>query len=123
MSIDWRGMRRTTLRGLCPRCGEGGVFGGAYVIRERCERCGLGLRGREGAHYGGPIALGYGIGGIAGLLSFSVLFAIFGFRPAVVWGAVGAVVVSILLAFRYCKGWWTWWLFTVGELERDPPPR
>ncbi len=63
------------------------------------------------------MALGYGIGGLAGLGVFAILFSRFGFQTWVVWSSVAAVVAAILLTFRNCKAWWTWWLFTTGELK------
>lgn len=30
-----------TLRGLCPRCGAGGLFSGIVRLGERCQRCEL----------------------------------------------------------------------------------
>ncbi len=114
--MDWGGMLRTTFRGTCPSCGSGALFRGAYALHPACPACGLDLRGRDGAHFGGPIALGYGIGGVAGLVVFALLAARYGFAPWVAWVAVGAVVLSILAAFRACKAWWTWWLFRAGEL-------
>ncbi|WP_436165375.1 DUF983 domain-containing protein [Bosea sp. LjRoot9] len=32
---------RTGVRGLCPRCGKGGMFLGFLKLRPRCEVCGL----------------------------------------------------------------------------------
>ena len=93
------------------------MFRGAYQIRSRCPACNLDLVGKDGAHYGGPIALGYGIGGLAGMGAFAFLLSRFGFQPWVVWTSVGAVIAAILLTFRNCKAWWTWWLFTIGELK------
>lgn len=116
MSVGWSAMLNTTWRGRCPRCGEGALFEGVWTLRLSCRSCGLDLRGRDGAHYGGPIALGYGIGGAVGLATFAALAAAFGFREWVAWVAVAAVVVSILLTFRHCKAWWTWWLYRAGEL-------
>jgi len=115
--MDWRGMVRTTFRGWCPSCGKASIFRGVYTLRSQCSNCGLDLAGRDGAHFGGPMALGYGIGGLAGLGTFAFLFQRFGFQPWVVWSSVGAVVFAILSTFRNCKAWWTWWLFRVGELR------
>ena len=110
-------MVRTTIRGRCPSCGESSIFRGLYALRSRCPSCHLDIAGKDGAHYGGPIALGYGIGGLAGVGTFALLFRRFGFQPWVVWISVGAVVLAILSTFRNCKAWWTWWLFRVGELK------
>ncbi|MDX1393296.1 MAG: DUF983 domain-containing protein [Gemmatimonadota bacterium] len=109
-------MWRTTLRHRCPACGEGRIFASGYRLHTSCPACGLDLLGRHGAHYGGPIALGYSIGGITGIVVFTALFLRFGFEAWVVWVSVGAVVVSILLTFRHCKAWWTWGLYRTGQI-------
>lgn len=116
-------MWRTTLHHVCPCCGRGALFARGYTLERECGVCGLDLEGRHGAHYGGPIALGYGIGGVAGLSVFALLATRFGFEDWVVWVSVGAVVVSILATFRHCKAWWTWWLYRSGELGEGRPPR
>ncbi|MDH3733862.1 MAG: DUF983 domain-containing protein [Gemmatimonadota bacterium] len=113
-------MFRTTLRHTCPACGEGELFAAGYRLNARCSACGLDLLGRDGAHYGGPIALGYGIGGIAGIGVFMILLLRFGFQTWVVWASVGTVVLSILATFRHCKAWWTWGLYRAGQLGRGP---
>ena len=74
--------------------------------------------GRDGAHYGGPMALGYGIGGLSGIAVFMALFLRFGFEDWVVWASVAAVVLSILITFRHCKAWWTWGLYRTGQLGK-----
>lgn len=74
------------------------------------------LQGRDGAHYGGPIALGYAIGGLAGIAVFALLFGLVGFSTWVVVASMVTVVLSILATFRHCKAWWTWGLFVAGEL-------
>jgi len=110
-------MLRTTFRHTCPACGEGRLFASGYRMRPRCEVCRLDLEGRHGAHYGGPIALGYGIGGVAGLAVFALLFARYGFTAWVVVASFAAVAISILATFRHCKAWWTWALWAAGELR------
>jgi len=115
-------MLRTTFRHVCPACGEGRIFASGYRLRRRCEVCHLDLEGRHGAHYGGAIALGYGIGGVAGLVVFAVLFWRWGFTTWVVVASFAAVALAILLTFRHCKAWWTWALWTAGELRGGRPP-
>jgi uncharacterized protein (DUF983 family) len=109
-------MLRTTFRHTCPACGEGGLFASGYRLHARCSACGQDLLGRDGAHYGGPIALGYAIGGLSGIAVFVILFFRFGFQTWVVWVSVAAVVGSILMTFRHCKAWWTWGLYRTGQL-------
>lgn len=112
-------MLRTTFRHTCPACGEGRLFSSAYRIAPACSACGLDLLGRDGAHYGGPIALGYGIGGVAGIATFMLLLLRFGFQTWVVWVSVATVVLSILLTFRHCKAWWTWGLYRTGQIGAE----
>lgn len=121
MTVDPRVLARTTLRHRCPACGEGPLFRRAYALRDRCEACGLDLSGRHGAHYGGPLILGYTIGGTTGLLAFALLAAAFGFASWIAWVSMAAVVGSILVTFRHCKAFWTWWLYETGELGAETP--
>ena len=114
-------MLRTTLRHTCPACGEGRLFASAYRMNDRCSSCGIDLLGRDGAHYGGPIALGYGIGGMVGVAVFTALLLRFGFRPWIVWVTVAAVVLSVLSTFRHCKAWWTWGLYRTGQIGGRRP--
>lgn len=37
------------LKRVCPRCGEGRLFGGYLKVRPRCERCGLDLGFTQGS--------------------------------------------------------------------------
>ena len=109
-------MLRTTFRHTCPACGEGRLFASGYRMEEVCAGCGMDLLGRDGAHYGGPIALGYGIGGVTGIVAFTLLLAAFGFHVWLVWATVAVVVGVILLTFRHCKAWWTWGLYRTGQI-------
>jgi uncharacterized protein (DUF983 family) len=120
MRGDVRGMLRTTFRHRCPACGDGPLFEGRYALRERCPECGLDLVGQHGAHYGGPIILGYTISGLTGLGAFGLLFWRFGHAPWVTWVSVTAAVIALLLTYRHIKAHWTWWLYSVGELGQAP---
>lgn len=119
MRVDVRGMLRTTFRHRCPACGDGLLFRGSYALRERCSACGLNLKGEHGAHYGGPIILGYAISGFAGLAAFGLLYWRFGYAPWVTWSSVAAAALALLLTFRHIKAHWTWWLYSVGELKGE----
>lgn len=116
IEVDWRRLARTALRHRCPACGEGELFREGYRIHDRCPACGTDLQGRQGAHYGGPIVLGYTVGGLTGLLTLTVLGWLFGFRPWVVWTSVAALVLSIFLAYRSCKAFWVWFLYATDEI-------
>ena len=120
MHGDARRMLRTTFRHRCPACGEGPLFRGRYALHERCPACGLDLEGEHGAHYGGPIILGYTISGLTGLSVFALLFWRLGPAPWIIWIAALAAIISLLLTYRHIKAHWTWWLYSVGELGRRP---
>lgn len=111
-------MLRTTFRHRCPACGRGSLFRGSYSLVESCPSCGVNLQGKHGAHYGGPIILGYAVSGFAGLAVFGVLYWRFGYTRWVMWASVAAAVLALLLSFRCIKAHWTWWLHRVGELSR-----
>jgi uncharacterized protein (DUF983 family) len=120
MHVDLGGMVRTTFSHRCPACGRGPLFSSRFALRDRCPDCGLDLQGQHGAHYGGPIILGYAVGGITGLGTFAVLFLWMGYSAWVTWVSVGCAIVSVLLTFRHIKAHWTWWLYSVGELKPEP---
>ncbi len=113
-------MLRTTFRWTCPSCGSGPLFRSGYDIHSACPDCNFDLTGRDGAHYGGPMVLGYAVGGLTGLVTFLVLFFTYGYRDWIVWTAVAMAVVSILGTYRHCRAWWTWLLFRTGELGQSP---
>jgi uncharacterized protein (DUF983 family) len=73
-------MLRTTFLHRCPACGEGPLFRGSYALVQSCSACGLNLEGEHGAHYGGPIILGYGVSGLSGLTAFACCFGVSGTR-------------------------------------------
>jgi len=114
-----RDFLRTTFHHRCPHCGEGPLFQGAYTLHTTCEACGADLEGLHGAHFGGPIILGYAVGGLAGLAAFALLFWRFGYAPWVLWTTLLVAVAAIVLTFRHCKAFWTWWLWVTGELGQD----
>ncbi len=118
----WRRVLRTTFYHRCPACGIGPLFARGYTLHRRCSACGLDLEGEHGAHYGGPIILGYATGGIVGLALFALLFRLFGYATWLLWATVAAVIGTIALTFRHCKAFWTWYLYATGELAPDREP-
>ncbi len=112
-------MLRTTFRHRCPACGEGPLFRGSYALRDRCPACGLDLEGEHGAHYGGPIILGYAVSGLAGLGVFAILVWRHEYEPWITWTSLASAAAALLLTFRHIKAHWTWWLYRVGELRRS----
>lgn len=113
-------MLRTTLTHRCPDCGRGELFRTRYRLHERCPECGLDLEGQHGAHYGGPIILGYTVTGLTGFGIFGLLVWRLGYAPWAIWASVAAAIIALLLTYRHIKAHWTWWLYSVGELRRGP---
>jgi len=70
---EWSGatppLWAVALRGRCPRCGQGRLFAGLLAIRERCEVCGLDLRGND-AGDGAPVGVMFVLGPILVILAF-----------------------------------------------------
>jgi uncharacterized protein (DUF983 family) len=123
LAADLRGLIRTTFAHRCPACGHGPLFRRGLTLHAACSACGLDLEGRHGAHYGGPIIMGYSVGGLTSLLVFALLFWRFGYAPWVLWVTLLAATTSVVLAFRHCKAFWTWWLYVTGELGGDGTER
>ena len=61
------------LRGACPRCGKGRLFGGLLTVVDRCAVCGLDLRGND-AGDGPAVFVILGLGAIVMMLVFWVEF-------------------------------------------------
>lgn len=117
--LEWGRLRRTALGRRCPACGRGELFREGYRLHDRCPDCGVDLQGAHGAHYGGPIVLGYAAGGVAGLAALAALGALFGLRAWVIWAAVAAVVVAVLASYRTCKAAWVWFLYATDEIGEE----
>ena len=105
-----------TIRQRCPKCGDGRLFEGVLQMRNHCPRCGLDFLGRDGAQYGGAVALAYGIGGIAGLVTLLVVLQFGRLSVVAIWLTLGAALLAVIGSFRYCKAFWTWVLYRSGEL-------
>ena len=92
------------LRGACPRCGRGRLFGGLLGVVERCAECGLDLRGNDAGD--GPAV--FVILGLGALIMIGVFWVEFRFEPpwwvhVLIWGPLtfGASVWML----RVLKGW------------------
>ncbi len=108
---------RVSIRHVCPSCLEGPLFARGYELNVSCQVCGLDLIGRDGAQYGGPMVLGYTLGGTAGLLTVLSVILLRGSAPAALWSGLAATVATIFLTWRHCKAAWTWLLFRTGQLD------
>ncbi len=73
--------------------------------------------GEDGAHYGGPVVISYGVGGIAALLTLAVWLQFGGLGRATVWVVLAVAVATVIGSFRYSKAFWTWLLYHSGELD------
>jgi uncharacterized protein (DUF983 family) len=90
-----------TLRGVCPRCGEGKLFAGPTAFADRCTACGLDLSGFNVGD--GPAAfLTFGLGAVVVILAITLELTL---HPPLwvhmlIWIPVigGGVVYSLRLA-------------------------
>lgn len=114
---------RTTFAHRCPACGRGPLFARGFRLHARCPSCDQELEGSDGAQYGGPIVLGYTVGGLAGLVAYLLLWLRFGDRNGILVAAGFVTVAAVLLSFRSCKAFWTWLLFVTGQLDPVGGPR
>ena len=91
------------LRGRCPRCGEGRLFGGFLRLAERCEVCGQDLQALNVAD--GPAFFAMSIVGL--LVAFAALFFEVAVTPPIwvhllLWFPLAVVLCLALL--RPIKG-------------------
>lgn len=107
---------RVTLQHVCPACLRGPLFRNRYELHESCVECGQNLVGTDGAQYGGPMVLGYTLGGAAGVSTILLLFLLMGPSTWAVWAGLAITIVTVLLTFRHCKAAWTWLLYHTGQL-------
>ena len=91
------------LRGRCPRCGEGRLFGGFLRLADRCEACDQDLQALNVAD--GPAFFAMSIVGI--LVGFAALFVEVAYAPPVwvhlvVW--LPLILIVSLALLRPIKG-------------------
>ena len=108
-----------TLRLVCPACLLGPLFRQRYEFHDSCVECGQNLVGTDGAQYGGPMVLGYTLGGLAGVFTILLAFLIQGPSTWAVWVGLAVTILTVLLTFRHCKAAWTWLLYRTGQLPED----
>ncbi|MGW8283711.1 MAG: DUF983 domain-containing protein [Gemmatimonadota bacterium] len=118
----FRGLLQVSLSLVCPACLRGRLFRSGYELNERCAACGQNLVGTDGAQYGGPMVLGYAIGGTAGLLVAVLLFLLPGTAAFALPAGLFVTVVTVILTFRNCKAAWTWLLFRTDQLPGADGP-
>ena len=95
------------LRLRCPICGKGKLFQGYLDSPVRCPSCGFFFM-RESGYFLPHVVIGYGFTVVAALLTWPLLYYVFGVRsPAVTLGAM--VLVALLFGIwfiRYSKVLW-----------------
>ena len=92
------------LRGACPRCGRGRLFGGVLRVVDRCSVCDLDLRGNDAGD--GPAV--FVILGLGALIMIGVFWVEFRFEPpwwvhVLIWGPLTVGLAIWLL--RVLKAW------------------
>lgn len=115
-------LRQVSLNLVCPACLGGRLFRSGYELNERCPACGQNLIGSDGAQYGGPMVLGYAIGGAAGVTVAFLLFLVPGTEGWALPAGLVFTFATVILTFRNCKAAWTWLLFRTGQLPGAGDP-
>jgi uncharacterized protein (DUF983 family) len=92
------------LRGACPRCGRGRLFGGVLRVVDRCAVCDLDLRGNDAGD--GPAV--FVILGLGAIIMIGVFWVEFRFEPpwwvhVLLWGPITLGLAVWLL--RVLKAW------------------
>jgi uncharacterized protein (DUF983 family) len=105
-SVDQSSPRVAVLRGLrgrCPRCGEGKLFGGFLTLAPRCEHCGLDYAFADSAD--GPAFFVMSISGfivVFAALAVEVLYQPPFWLHAMLW--LPLILITTLLPLRPMKG-------------------
>jgi len=112
------------LKRRCPRCGAR-AFSSFFVLRQHCDRCGLGFE-REPGYWAGALI----INTIVTFGSFLVLFVagMVAFWPDVPWGGLMAVTIGVnailpVIFYPLSKTIWmalelSWHPLEPGEIEQ-----
>lgn len=95
---------QSAFAGTCPRCGEGRMFRGLLAIADRCNVCGLDLRGHDAGD--GPAVFVILI--VGAVMMIVVFWMEFRYEPPFWVHAVVAVPLLSVLSIgllRLMKGW------------------
>jgi len=95
------------LRLRCPICGKGKLFQGYFDSPVRCPRCGFFFM-RESGYFLPHVVIGYGFTVVAALLTWPLLYYVFGVRNSAVT-LTAMVMVALLFGIwfiRYSKVLW-----------------
>jgi len=95
------------LRLRCPICGKGKLFQGYFDSPVRCPRCGFFFM-RESGYFLPHVVIGYGFTVVAALLTWPLLYYVFGVRNSAVT-LTTMVTVALLFGIwfiRYSKVLW-----------------
>ncbi|MBI3196798.1 MAG: DUF983 domain-containing protein [Rhodospirillales bacterium] len=88
------------LRGACPRCGRGRLFGGLLTVVDRCSVCDLDLRGNDAGD--GPAV--FVILGLGAIIMIGVFWVEFHYEPpwwlhVLLWGPLTFGLAVWMLRF------------------------
>jgi uncharacterized protein (DUF983 family) len=110
----------TGIRGRCPRCGEGKLFGGFIKLASRCDVCGLDYGFADPGD--GPAFFAISV------MSFSVVgFALWFDSAYAPWWihlvtTLPLLIVVCILPLRPIKGWLVLAIHLQGRESRITPP-
>lgn len=114
-------MVAATLRASCPHCGCGRLYDGLYRLHRACPTCGIAFQ-RNGGEWTGPLCIGITLGSIAGILFWSYFFATGRDFAGIQWVAALVSTATVLVSYRFIKGWWIWLLYATGFLYPEATP-
>ncbi len=111
-------MLRTTLRGRCPRCGQGRLFRGFTHVAEVCPECQVRFD-PDGASLLAGMILVYAAALIATLVLAIVLRSRAILPGRELWALLPFLVMVTLAFYRPAKAWWLWLMHRGGEMQTD----
>lgn len=114
---DLGAMWRAT-RGHCPNCGSAGVFTSFWGVTDTCPNCEVRFERESGAWLGAWV-LAYTAAIVVLVIEALVLILRFGLFQGLEWVLVVSGIVAVVLLYRPIKGWWLWWMWAAGFVQRD----
>lgn len=112
----------TIFTGRCPECGQTSIYTGLFMIREKCDACGV-VYQRDPGSWTGATVMAYVLGSVFATLLITVMwFTGDIMEPSAGWIVPVATCVFLLFTFRLVKGFWVGLLYDTGYVFADPPP-
>jgi uncharacterized protein (DUF983 family) len=111
-------MLRTTLRGRCPRCGEGRLFAGFTRVAEICPSCEVRYDRDDSSVLAGMVIV-YTLALVSTLVLAVWLIGSRIMPDRELWVLVPYVIGITFLIYRPVKAWWLWWMHRTGEMQTD----